>query len=468
MKSVRDNCGVFGIYSQKPCSIDIFQGIDFLQHRGQQYCGIATFDTSIRQVTHHGRVAITFRPQELAYLTGNFGIGHVSLWERQPITLHSKLGEIAVAFSGNIINADELITQMKNSGMAFHGNYHIEIIANIIMKEKDMVAGISALSKRIEGAYSLVVLSKEGIYVARDIYGLRPLILGKNGERFAASSESRALHNMEMEVVRDVCPGEIVLINENGFKSLKKLKSPRRAYCAFEWAYTASIDSIMDGLYVQEARSNLGQALAQRDIDEGGTAVDIVAPVPMSGIGYALGYHKRSGIPYQEVFLYNRYADRSYTQSTQAAREQMAKRKLSVLRYAVAGKRILVCDDSIVRGTQIRDKVRELKEAGAAEVHVRIACPPLMYPCSFGISTRSYEELSARHYMKTGDIKTMDELRKIEAWAAGQINADTVKYNSIDSFVSAVGIPRQSLCLKCWDGISPLVKRQPKGKAKKR
>ncbi len=456
MRSIQENCGVFGLYSKRPCALEIYQGIDFLQHRGQQYCGIATFDNTIRHVTHHGRVAITFKPQELSYLTGTWGVGHVSLWERQPVTFHSKLGEIAVAFSGNIINADKLITQMKNGGKSFYGNFHVETIAHIIMQEKDMVSGIAALSRKIEGAYSLLVLTKEGIYVARDLYGFRPLILGRDRDRYAASSESRPLQNMDMDVVRDVCPGEIVLIDGKGFHSLKQLKSPRKAHCAFEWAYTASIDSVMDGLFVQEARSNLGEALAQRDLDEGGPAADVVAPVPMSGIGHALGYHKRSGIPYQEVFLYNRYADRSYTQSTQAAREIMAKRKLSVLRFAVKGKKVLICDDSIVRGTQIRDKVRDLKKAGAAEVHVRIACPPLMYPCSFGISTRSYEELAARSFLKKGDIKSLAQLRGLETWVAQQIGADSVKYNSTNSFVAALGIPRNSLCLKCFDGISPI------------
>jgi len=220
-------------------------------------------------------------------------------------------------------------------------------------------------------------------------------------------------------------------------------------------AYTASVDSIIEGVYVQEARNNLGKNLAQRDIDEGGLVADIVAAVPMSGVGHALGYHKRSNISYQEVFLYNRYADRSYTLSTQIAREKMAKRKLSILHYAVENKRIVLCDDSIVRGTQILHKVRELKKAGAKEVHVRIACPPLMYPCDFGISTRSYQELAARQYFKTGNITSMQQLRDLEARMADQISADSVKYNSLDAFVAALGIARENLCLKCWDGILP-------------
>ncbi len=455
MKSLQDNCGVFGLYSETECVQDIFQGIDFLQHRGQEYCGIATFDKGIRIVTHYGKAANTFRDQELDYLKGTWGIGHVSLRERQPVRWRSRLGEIAVAFGGNIVNAHELIEEMKNRGRAFYDGYNVEIISKIIMEERDVVAGIRALSKIIRGAYSLVVLTRDGIYAARDIFAFRPLVLGQGLGKYVIASESRAIQNLEMEFIRDVRPGEILLVNDKGFQTLAQLDSPRRAHCAFEWAYTASLDSIINGVYVQEARNRLGGSLAQRDIDEGDLEVDIVAAVPMSGIGHALGYHKRSKISYQEVFLYNRYADRSYTQSNQAAREKMAKRKLSVLQHAVRGQRVVLCDDSIVRGTQILYKVRDLKEAGAQQVHVRIACPPLMYPCDFGISTRTYEELAARRHFKTGNITSMKKLRDLEALIADQIGADSVKYNSLDAFVSALGIPKQELCLKCFDGLDP-------------
>jgi amidophosphoribosyltransferase len=458
MKSVQENCGIFGIISRGECVEDIYQGIDFLQHRGQEYCGIATFDGKINQTTHHGKVASTFSDLELNRLTGTLGIGHVSLWERQPVMWQSRIGEISVAFSGNVINSTELMEEMKSRGQAFFKGYNVEVISKIIIEAGDIVSGIADLSRKITGAYSLVVLTHEGIYATRDVYGFRPLILGKEINRYAVSSESRALENLGMEVERDVRPGEIVRINNQGFQTLKQLPSTRKAHCAFEWAYTASIDSIIDGLFVQEARNNLGQSLAQRDAEEGGLDADIVAPVPMSGIGHALGYHKRSAINYQEVFLYNRYADRSYTQSTQPAREKMAKRKLSVLRYAVEGKRIVLCDDSIVRGTQILYKVRDLKKAGAKEVHVRIACPPLMYPCDFGISTRSYEELAARQFFRSGNIQSLQQLQELEVWMAKQIDADSVKYNSIDQFVNALGIPKGNLCLKCWDGICPFPK----------
>ena len=480
MGSSKDKCGIFGIYSNSNCVYDIYRGIDFLQHRGQEYCGISTFnqdaegetqldflqpldeendDTTfnheINHATHHGKVIDTFTDKELTNLKGTWGIGHVSLWERQPMKWQTKGGEVSIAFSGNVMNSDDLMQEMMSRGKSFYKSYDIEIISKIIIEEADIVTGISALSEKIKGAYSLVVLSKDGIYATRDVYGLRPLILGMDSGRYAVSSESRAIQNLDMDVVRDVEAGEIVLINEEGFHTVAKLDSPRTAHCAFEWAYTASMDSIIDGVYVQEARSNLGGNLAKRDMEEGDLTADIVAPVPLSGIGHALGYHKYSGINYDEVFLYHRYADRSYMQATQIARENMAKRKLSLLPHAVKGSRIVLCDDSIVRGTQIMHKVNELKKAGAREVHARIACPPLMYPCDFGISTRSREELLARQYFKEGDITSIDRLREFEAWIALKIGADSVKFNTIDSFVDALILPKNRLCLKCFDGILP-------------
>ena len=453
MKSVGDNCGVFGIVKEKDCVEDIYRGLDFLQHRGQQFCGIATCGGGrIHLITHYGQVGNTFTSHQLETFKGYMGIGHVSLKERQPMMWQGAVGEIAVAFSGNIINREALLTEMKDRGEAFYHGLDIEIISKLIMREKNVISGISMLAEKIKGSYSLVVLTQDGIYAARDVYGFRPLTLGERSGTYLVSSESRAVHNIGINRLRDVRPGEIVFITKKGFETKQQLKSPRRAHCAFEWAYTASMDSKIDGLYVQEARNNLGRALAERDIEKGGIQADLVAPVPMSGIGHALGYHTISGLPYQEVFLYNRYADRSYTQLTQEDRDRIAKNKLSVLEYALRDKRIVLCDDSIVRGTQIREKVRDLKNAGAKEVHVRIACPPLMYPCDFGISTRTYEELLARGYLANGNITTLDELKALETWVSEKIGADSVRYNSLEAFVEALKIPRESLCLKCWDG----------------
>lgn len=456
MKSMVENCGVFGIVQHTDCVEDIYRGLDFLQHRGQQFCGIATYDGSrIYLITHYGQVGNTFTSHELETFKGNMGIGHVSLKERQPMMWQGAVGEIAVAFSGNIINSHELLEEMKDRGEAFYHGLDIEIVSKLIMQEKNVLTGISKLAETIKGSYSLLVLAQEGVYAARDIYGFRPLMLGEGSGAFIVSSESRAVQHIGLKRLRDIRPGEIVLITTKGFETRQQLKSPRRAHCAFEWAYTASMDSKIDGLWVQEARNNLGKSLAERDIEGGGIHADLVAPVPMSGIGHALGYHMQSGLPYQEVFLYNRYADRSYTQLTQEDRDRMAKKKLSVLEYAIQDKRIVLCDDSIVRGTQIREKVRDLKNSGAKEVHVRIACPPLMYPCDFGISTRSYEELLARQYLPNGNITTMDELTALEAWVAEKIGADSLKYNSLEAFVEALKMPKESLCLNCWDGNWP-------------
>lgn len=451
------NCGLVGLYSTQPCAESLWDGIFRLQHRGQRYCGIATFNKEISSplfpvpafaeiglpqdeptrfalITHKGYVRHTFTPGELNQLKGNFGIGHVSLKERQPILLNSKLGKFAIAFSGNIINADDLMAQLKSQGDAFSTNTQIELIARLIARAKDFVDGIEKMSKAIKGAYALVILTPRGIYAARGPYGFEPLILGGNGSSFCVASESRVFSILGMKIERDVQPGEIILINQHGFKTQKKLKSKRRARCAFEWGYIGSMDSIIDGIPVVKARKNLGASLARRDNVE----ADLVSPIPFSGIGYALGYHEASGIPYDEVFFLDRFATRSYTPLEQSQREEIARIKLSVIEETVRGRRIILCDDSIVRGTQMRAQVSRLKEAGAKEVHVRVGCPPIVAPCKYGISTRSYKELAAKKY-------SLDGIRKL-------IGADTLRYNTIEDFVKAIGLPANELCLSCWTG----------------
>ena len=440
MEKAEENCGVFGIYSGKECAGKVHSALHFLQHRGQQYCGIATSNGQEVMIrTRKGRVDATFTREDFEALEGNFGIGHVSLRERQPTILRSKLGIFAVCFNGNITNAEELIKRLKDKGHSFWIDFQVELLAKIITQENSFVEGIEAVARQVEGSYSLLVLTPKGIYAARDCFGFKPLVLGRNDKEYAVASESRALQNLDLEIERDVKPGEIVFIGKSGFKTEKMLGSKRTAFCAFEWAYTASVDSVIEGLSVDRARNNMGAMLAKRD--KGKLEADIVAPVPNSGIGHAEGYHLESGIPLKSVFLIDRYGDRSYTQATQEERDIEAKKKLSVLRDAVSGRRIVLCDDSIVRGTQIREKVKELKKAGAKEVHVRVACPPLMFPCRFDISTRSFDELIAR--------------RMSEKEICGYIGADSLVYNSLEDFVKAIGKKREELCLYCWDGKSP-------------
>jgi len=440
-----DNCGIVGLYSSKPCAESLWNGIFRLQHRGQQYCGLATYEEDLALITHEGYVRHTFTPEELTQLKGNFGIGHVSLKERQPILLNSKLGKFAIAFSGNIMNADELIARLKPKDKTFSRDTQleliarpittqIELIARLIAEGQDFVDGIEKMSRTIKGSYALVILTPKSIYAARGPYGFKPLILGRNENNFCVASESRVFDILGMKIERDVQPGEIVLINEKGFETKKKLKSKRRGRCAFEWGYIASMDSIIDGIPVVRARKNLGASLARRDK----VKADIVSPIPFSGIGYALGYHEASGIPYDESFFLDRFATRSYTPLEQSQRDEIARIKLSVVGETVRGKRIILCDDSIVRGTQMRAQVSKLKKAGAKEVHVRVGCPPLMAPCKYGISTRSYEELAAKKY-------SLDGIRKL-------IGADSLKYNTIEDFVKAIGLPADELCLACWTG----------------
>ena len=435
---MQENCGLFGIYSNKNIVRELYYGIFKLQHRGQRYCGLSTFKKEIKITTHKGFVRHTFTPGELKNLAANFGIGHVSLKERQPIILESKLGKFSIAFSGNILNADNLIADLKSKGYSFAANTQIELLAKLIAQGKNFVEGIEKMSHQVKGSYAILILTGEGIYGVRDPYGFKPLVLGKKDKSFAISSESRPFSILGLKILRDVKPGEILFINRDGCQNKKIIKGKRVAHCAFEWGYIASMDSIIDGIPVVRVRNNLGASLARKDKDN--IKADLVAPVPFSGIGHALGYHQESGIPYDEVFLIDRFASRSYTPLTQEERDEEARIKLSVIETAVKGKKIILCDDSIVRGTQIRNKVLELKTAGAKEVHVRIACPPLMAPCKYGISTRSYQELAARQY----------SIKEIEK----HIGADSLRYNSLEDFVKAIGLPRNKLCLTCWTGKS--------------
>ncbi len=432
MPFYKENCGVFGLYAENNCVSDLYYGIFKLQHRGQRYCGLATFKRGIKLTTHKGFVRHTFTCEELKALSANSGIGHVSLNERQPVLIESRLGSFAIAFGGNIINAAQLFKEMKSHGHSFFTHTQIELLAKLVVQGRDFVEGLEFLAKKVRGSYTVVILTKQGIFVARDPFGFKPLVLGKRKNDYAVSSESRPFDLLSFSLLRDVKPGEILLINQNGITPKSTVNQRRSAHCAFEWGYIASMDSVIDGIPVVRVRNNLGRSLARHDTIE----ADIVAPVPFSGIGYALGYHHQSGIPYQEVFLIDRFASRSYLPLTQRERDLEAKIKLSVVEESVRGKKIILCDDSIVRGTQIRNKVLELKAHGAKEVHVRVGCPPLKAPCKYDISTRSYKELAARRY-------SIQEIAKL-------IGADTLKYNSLEDFVSAIGLPAEQLCLHCW------------------
>jgi amidophosphoribosyltransferase len=379
---------------------------------------------------------------DLDGLDGFLGIGHVSLHVRQPIKLDSRMGEFSVCFSGNIINLDEIVREFKSKGHSFTNADEIEVLGKLIASGKDIVDGIERANRKIDGAYALLVLTRQGIYAARSPEGHRPLILGRRGHTAAVASESCAFNNLDIHIVRDVKPGEIVrlhaeidLLKAEQFESLKVMKGKKVQYCAFEWVYIANPASVIDGQCVDVVRQRIGASLARRYPVE----ADLVAAVPNSGIGHGIGYAQESGIPYDRVFLRYDYADRSYTQSTQLEREREAQVKLIPINEKIRGKRVVLLDDSIVRGTQMKmDMARKLRNAGVKEIHVRIACPPLRAPCRYGRSTRQKDELLANRM-------SVQEIPKF-------LGVNSVGYNTIPDLAAAIGIPEEKLCLSCWKG----------------
>lgn len=434
----QDNCGVVGICQNGNSLENLAKSLFHLQHRGQRFVGLAVRKEN--KMIDHETVPGLVKPNIKIFQSreSDSAIGHVSLKEPQPFFAYTKMGKICLAFSGNILNSQTIREQAKEVGQSFISELDVEVLTRLVGQNSDPAEGIKMMASQIKGAFSLVLLTENGVYAARDPVGFRPLIIGRGVDGCAVASESPALEEIGMEIVRDVKPGEIIFLEKQGFTKVGQIKSERVAHCAFEWAYIARIDSIIDGIAVKQARHNLGAMLAKEDNVE----VDIVAPIPLSGIGHAQGYHRASGILYDDVFLYNRYSDRSYTPLEQEVRDQIAAEKLSLIHETIRNKRIILCDDSIVRGTQMRKQVMRLRAAGAKEVHIRVASPPLIAPCLYGISTRSYEELIARRH-------SIEEIRKM-------LGADTLRYNTLDDFVAAIGLSKEQLCLSCWTDEYPL------------
>jgi amidophosphoribosyltransferase len=430
-------CGIFAISSAKDNIIDdLFIGTFYLQHRGQQYCGLSTWsEDGVKIRTHRGLVRETFA-HDLNGLAGRVGIGHTSLKDRQPLKLDSKMGEFTICFEGNIINLDELILELKKQGHSFYTDSDIEVLAKLIAQGEDFVSGLEYMASKLRGSFALVILSRGKIYAARDQHGFRPVIIGQRDGSIAIASESCSFVNLGFEIVRDLAPGEIIEVEEGKFTTKKTLPAKLVQYCSFEWVYTANVASVIDGQSVDLARRNLGAALARRYP----VKVDIVAAVPNSGIGHAIGYAQESKIPYDNVFIKYDYASRSYTQPTQLERDREAKLKLIPVPAKITGRSVVICDDSIVRGTQMKnDLVVKLRRSGVKEIHARIACPPLMAPCLYGTATRSKKELVAHQ-------KSVEEIREY-------IGLDGLAFNTVEDIEQAIGKPKEQLCLSCWTDI---------------
>ena len=454
---LHEECGVFGIYDfdRHDVASTIYYGLFALQHRGQESCGIAVSDTEgpkgkVSSVKGMGLVNEVFTPEELEKLHGDIGVGHVrystagssTRENAQPLVLNYIKGTLALAHNGNLINAPELRRELEQNGAIFQTTIDSEVIAYHIARERvkapTVEGAVAAAMRKIKGAYSLIVMSPRKLIGARDPFGFKPLCIGKRDNAYILASETCALDTVGAEYVRDVLPGEIVTITQKGIVSDTSMCLPKEqeARCIFEYLYSARPDSVFDQVSVYHSRIQAGKFLA---IDSPVDA-DLVVGVPESGNVAALGYAMQSGIPYGTAFVKNSYVGRTFIKPRQSSRESSVKVKLNVLKEAVIGKRIIMIDDSIVRGTTSARIVRMLKEAGAKEVHVRSSAPPFLHPCYFGTDIPSEDQLIAHE-------KTVDEICKI-------IGADTLAYLKIDRLQEmSEGLP---ICKGCFTGTYPL------------
>lgn len=460
MSKLHEECGVFGIYDldgRQDTASSVYYGLLALQHRGQESCGIAVSDTNgpkgrVQAIKGMGLVNENFSREQLESLRGDIAIGHVrystagasTRENAQPLVLNYVKGTLALAHNGNLINALELRHELEYSGCIFQTTIDTEVIAYHIARERLHVGtveeAVGRAADKLKGAYSLVVMSPRKLIGMRDPWGFRPLVLGKRGNAWVLASETCALDTIGAKFVRDVEPGEIVTITRKGVFSDKSRCHPdesTRSRCIFEYIYFAREDSAIDGVSVYGSRIRAGRFLAQ----DSPADADIVSGVPQSGNAAAMGYAMESGIPYHPAFYKNSYIGRTFISPSQSQREEGVQIKLNVLREAVRGKRIVLIDDSIVRGTTSDRIVKMLKDAGAKEVHMRISSPPFLWPCYFGTDVPEREQLIAYG-------RSVEEIRKI-------IGADSLAYLSIARLPELIG-GKMGICNGCFTGKYPM------------
>lgn len=458
---LHDECGVVGVflnslpegesYPQTASSISYF-GLTSLQHRGQESAGIACVSgDDIKVHKAMGTIPEAFVRGSLDPLTGRIAVGHVrystagsaTIENAQPFVMRSKLGTIAVAHNGQLVNYDQLKEFLEETGSTFNSTSDSEIIIKLIAKsyKKGLERALTDTIQMIKGSFAFAVMTENCLIGARDPNGIRPLCLGKLPNGWTIASESCALDAMNAEFVRDIHPGEIVIINDDGVLSFEFGEKTSKRSCIFEYVYFARPDSVIDEIPVQDARLKMGAMLAK----ESPVPADVVIGVPDSGLGAALGYSQASGVPYAMGIVKNKYIGRTFIAPTQAERENMVYVKLNALRSDIAGKRVVVIDDSIVRGTTSKRLIQILRRAGAAEVHFRVSSPPVKFPCYFGIDTPSRTEL----------ISSAHEIEEIRS----EIGADTLAFLSIDGMFEALRscCPEQyGYCKGCFTGEYPV------------
>ncbi|MBR6407296.1 MAG: amidophosphoribosyltransferase [Clostridia bacterium] len=452
--SLHEECGVFGVYG---CSSDetaemIYHGLFALQHRGQESCGIAVNDNgTVSYERGMGLVSEVFHGDKLSKLNGQMGIGHVrysSLSDSiptntQPLVIRYSKGSLSIANNGSLVNANRLRDELSQNGAIFQTTVDSEVIAYTIARERlncgKVEDAVIRAMKKLEGAYSLLVMSPKKLIAARDPKGFHPLCIGQRDDgAYVFASESCALYAADAKFIRDVKPGEVVVASENGLESHEDMCTGKPAHCIFEWIYFARPDSVIEGVGVHESRLEAGKLLAQQyPVD-----ADIVIGVPESGNDAAMGYARESGLQYSKGFVKNNYIGRTFIRPRQSQRENAVKIKLHVCESTVKGKRVVMLDDSIVRGTTCARLVRMLKDAGAKEVHVRISSPPFLWPCYFGTDVHTKDSLSAVKY-------SIEEIRQ-------QLDADSLGYLDIDSLHKILCGKELSYCDACFTGNYPV------------
>ncbi len=450
----RDECGVFGLYApEQDVARLAYFGLFALQHRGQESAGIATAEVggNIMTLRDLGLVSQVFDEQKLRALPGEMAVAHVrysttgsSAWENAQPVYRSDRRELALAHNGNLINAVELHSELREQGVSFRSTSDSEIIAALLSTHpaeriEDAVADVLP---RLQGAFSTVVMTREKVVAFRDPHGLRPLTLGQLGERYCVASESCALDIIGARHLRDVEPGEVIVLDEHGIGSRMAVEGERRAFCLFEYIYFARPDSRMNGTVLQVARGRMGEELWR----EAPVEADMVIAVPDSGNAAARGLARASGLPQDDGFVKNRYVARTFIQPGQALRKHGLRLKFNPLPEVVGGQRLVVVDDSIVRGNTTRQIVQMLRDAGAAEVHMRISAPPIQHPCHYGVDMSTREEMIAHG-------RTVEEV-------AAELGCDSLHYLSLEGVYRAVGAERETHCDACFTGEYPLARTE--------
>ena len=449
MDKFRDECGLFGIYNHADAANLTRLGLYALQHRGQESAGIATADGQHMWLSRAmGLVADNFDEATLAALTGAAAIGHVRystagdsrLVNAQPILIDCAHGQVAVCHNGNLVNAAELRNELVRKGSIFQTNSDTEVILHLYARTKAATTEAAAVESvsEVQGAFSLLMLTKDRLIGVRDPHGFRPLAIGQLGDAFVFASETCALDLIGASYVRDVEPGELVVIGPQGLRSIMPFAAAKLSHCIFEHVYFARPDSYVFGESVNDVRTNLGRLLAQ----EAPVDADVVVPVPDSGVCAALGYAEALGVPLRMGLIRNHYIGRTFIQPAQAIRDFNVKVKLTPVRSILEGKRVVLVDDSIVRGTTSRKIVKMVRSAGAREVHMRISCPPTVSPCYYGIDTPRRSELIAATH-------TVDEIEKY-------LQADSLSYLSLEGLLKAVRQGANRYCTSCYTAEYPV------------